>query len=272
MAALLLAAFAQHAFAAPQFRLVWQSGFEHGFPGEWHPFDDGAWSPDGTMPAGRESAWTIVPAAKGEPVFSGRHAYRGWIAGPAPASHRAYPVIHANDPDNIPDPIATPLVNSFMVWLDCDWAAMDSLQWIQLATWGNNPHWRVHTMSVRDRKLEFAHTDPFHGEYIGPTPRPDFPLRRWVRMTAYIEYRGADGLVQVWQDGVPVLRAKVALVADSMGGKGSALLRAHWGLYAHPAVRGALMYNDDIRIWTLSEPLTDLVAEPLPAPSRAPRG
>ena len=251
-------ALAQHALASPQFKLVWESGFEQGFPGEWLSYDSGSRSTDGTMPQTRVSAWTIVSKASGEPIFSGNYAYRGWIVGPANASHRAYPVIHANDPHNIPDSITTPLVNSFMVWLDSDWASMGPTEWIQLATWSNNTDWLVHTMVVKDRKLCFAHTDPFTGEYIGPLPRPDFPLHRWVRMTAYIAYNGPTGFVQVWQDGIPMLRARV------VKGTGTALVRAHWGLYAHPAVSSAVMYNDDIRIWTLSAPPTDFLVEPLP--------
>jgi hypothetical protein len=46
-------------------------------------------------------------------------------------------------------------------------------------------------------------------------------------------------------------------------------LRAHWGLYAHPGVASATLYNDELAIWSLSEPLTDLVSEPLPAPEPA---
>ena len=46
-------------------------------------------------------------------------------------------------------------------------------EWIHFGTWGNDDGlgggvWALHTMSVRDRRLEFAHTDPFLGEYIGP--------------------------------------------------------------------------------------------------------
>ena len=248
---------APHAHAKPQFHLVWQSGFENGFPGEWHPYRTDAWSPGGTMPADRVSAWTIASRAAGHPVYSGEHSYRGWISGRAPVNHRAYPVIHASDPANIVAPVTNPLVSSFMVWLDCDWSGMSSGEWIHLASWANNTQWRVHTMSVRNRRLEFAHTEPFGGEYIGPLPVPDFPLRRWVRMTVYIEYNGDNGFVQAWQDGVAMLRAKITI-------PGNALLRAHWGMYAHPDVANAVQYNDDIRIWTLSAPLAELVTEPLP--------
>ena len=82
-------------------------------------------------------------------------------------------------------------------------------------------------MSVQNRKVDFAHTEPFQGEYVGPFPVPDFPLRRSVRMTVYIEYNATAGYGQAWQDGVAMFA--VARVANV-----TALKRAHWGLYATP--------------------------------------
>lgn len=261
------AALASPAAAAPVYELAWRSGFENGFPGgEWLDYDDGAFSPGGGMPPGRNAAWSIVSRASGEPVFEGDHAYRGWIAGPGGDVHRAYPGLHVGDSPQVPDPIPAPLVNVFHVWLDADTDALAPNEWIHLATWCNNTDWDVHTMSVREGRLEFAHTDPFSGEYIGPGQQPEFPLRRWVRLTAYIEYDGPEGFVQVWQDGVPMLRARYTRRA------GTWLRRAHWGMYADGGVTDAVQYNDAIELWTLSEPLANLVDEPLPAPEPADGG
>jgi hypothetical protein len=239
-------------------QLVWQSGFENGFPdGEWLDSDTGSYSLDGAMPAGRVSAWTIVHRESGEPVFAGNHAYKGWITGTAENSHRAYPGLHLA--------ISTPLVNTFFVFLDADYERMSALDWIHLGTWGNHDkatesgRWALHTMAVRDRKLEFAHTSPFHGEYIGPATPADFPLRRWVRLTAYMVYQDTTGFIQVWQDGVPVLRATVPGLKENPG---TLLRTAHWGMYASGSVRRAVQYNDEIRICTLNAPLTDLIREP----------
>jgi hypothetical protein len=127
---------------------------------------------------------------------------------------------------------------------------------VHFATWGNNPDWNVHTMSVRDRKLEMAH---LAWSYIGPQPQPDFPLKQWVRFTAYIHYQGATGYIRVWQDGVPVLEGDYTQVA------GTSLMRAHWGWYSSGSIDQGVQYNDEIQIWTLSEPLTDLTTEP-PSP------
>lgn len=247
-----------HAAQAPADELAWQSSFENGFPGlEWLDLDNGSYSPSGAMPADRVSAWTIVDRQSGEPVFAGNHAYRGWITGPAGDAHRAYPVIHAD--------ISTPLANTFFVYLDADYERMSALDWIHLGTWGNHDSttntglWALHTLAVRDRKLEFAHTSPFHGEYIGPAAPPDFPLRRWVRLTVYLLYEGITGFVQVWQDGVPMLRAAVSNLENNPGTR---LRTAHWGMYARGSVSRAVQYNDEIRICTLNARLTDLASEP----------
>jgi hypothetical protein len=235
--------------------LVWESGFENGFPGEWDTYDSGSWSPDGSMPLDRVSAWTIVDAGV-EPVFSGDHGYKGWIWGPSNDSHRAYPGISLM--------AATPIVNTFMVRLDVDYDLLGG-EWIHFGTWGNflaedqSGLYALHTMSVRERKLEFAHTEPFLGEWIGPEPAPDFPTGQWVRFTVYAHYEGDTGFVQAWQDGVPVLRATVAQLATNPG---TWLSYAHWGMYAGATASTGVQYNDDIRIWRLDAPLDDLEAEP----------
>ncbi len=234
--------------------LVWHSGFETGFPGEWLDYDSGSWSADGSMPAGRVSAWTIDGLDGSVPPLFGDHVYKGWIIGSAAESHRAYPVLHCDFP--------TPVSNTFWVYLEADYAQMSSSAWIHFATWGNGhpDKWALHTMSVRDSKLEFAHVSPSSGEYIGPTPQPDFPRDRWVRFTAYLEYGVGNGFVQVWQDGVAVMRAEIPSLATYPG---THLQRAHWGMYASGDVAQGVQYNDGIKICTLDEPLVDLTTEPL---------
>lgn len=228
--------------------LVWESGFENGFPGEWHKYNNGSYSKNGNMPAGRKSAWTIVDRSSGEPVRSGNHAYKAWINGRANENHRAYPILHVNFP--------TPLVNTFWVYQEVDFDALDPTDWIQFGTWGNNPNWAVHTMSIRNRRLSMAHLNPFHGTYVGPQPRKNFPLGRWVRMTVYLHYKGNSGDIHVWQDGVKVMEGRYTKRS------GTNLMRAHWGLYADPEITRATQYNDDISLWSLSRPLRDLQNEP----------
>jgi hypothetical protein len=230
----------------------WRSGFETGFPGEeWLDYDGGAWTESGVPNPGLTEAWTIVDPGTWPHVLAGEHAYKGWIldASSDGSSHRAYPGIHVDIP--------SPLVNRFWVWLEADYDAMSDPEWIHFATWGNNPDWEVHTMSVRRRRVEMAHLD---WSYIGPEPQPDFPLGRWVRFTVYIHYPPAgDGHVHVWQDGVPVLEGHYTTRT------GQNLMRAHWGMYASGSVDQGTQYNDEIQIWSLTEPLTDFTTEP-PSP------
>jgi MYXO-CTERM domain-containing protein len=236
---------AQSALAQPVARPAWSTGFEEGFPGEFLDWDDGSFSANGSQRSGRTASWAIADASQGAPTFGGEHVYKGWVHASGSSSHRAYPVIHVNIP--------SPLVNSFMVYLDADYAQLGA-NWVHFATWGNDADWTVHTMSVRARKLEMAHLD---WEWIGPSPQPDFPLKRWVRFTVYIHYRPqGDGTVVVWQDGAPIMRGRYT---DTTGQN---LMRAHWGMYASGGTSSAVQYNDDIQIWTLSEPLTNFTDEP----------
>ena len=229
--------------AQPESNLVWSSGFENGFPGEFHSYNNGTFTLSNSPNPGLNEAWTI----QDEMVYSGSFVYKGWItdSNDLTKKHRAYPVLYSK--------FSTPLVNSFMVYLDVDYNRLGH-DWIHLATWGNNTDWKVHTLSVRDRKLEMAHLD---WKYIGPKPQPDFPLRKWVRITAYIHYPPeGDGMVIIWQDGTPVLSGKFRSVT------GQFLMRSHWGMYAPATTDHGVQYNDDIQIWILSEPLTDFFTEP----------
>src|SRR5688572_28578507 len=59
-------------------QVVWSSSFESGFPGEWQNYDSGGYSPTGSMPAGRVSAWTIVGAENGVQPRHRSRMYKGW--------------------------------------------------------------------------------------------------------------------------------------------------------------------------------------------------
>ena len=147
--------------------------------------------------------------------------------------------------------LPTPLANTFYVWLDVDYEKLDpQTDWVHVGTWGNNPDWKVHTMSVLDRKLHMAHLQGY--KYTGPTPQPDFPLKQWVRITVYLHYpETGDGTVCAWQDGVPVMTGKWTQV------DGPNLMRTHWGMYAASSVDHGVQYNDEIQLFSLDAPLAD---------------
>ena len=215
-----VAAERQASAADPRAIPVWHKNFE----GDYWP---GAVGPDGPGPHySRSGKWVDGPehattafAISDEKVWQGPYAYKGWIIKPGDNSHRAYPCEHLDVPG--------PVVNSFMVWLDCDYARMGEWDWIHFATWANNPNWHVHTMSVLGTgKVEMAHVRDL--EYLGDAT---YPLRRWVRFTTYLHYKpDGDGLVFTWMDGRPIMRA---WFDDDQS---PSLQRAHWGMYASGAV------------------------------------
>lgn len=227
----------------------WRSGFENGFPGEWHSYNGGAWTETGIPNPGRTEAWTIVsgnecPGGAKE----GTKVYKGWLLKDSSASHRAYPGIHCD--------YASPLVNSWWVYLDTDYANFPSGGWHHFGTWGNNTTWDVHTMSVLGNgKLEMAHVDS-----LKILSDVTMPLRKWVRFTVYIEYAPAGkNLIFAWMDDRAIMSAK------NRKPGGSNLQRAHWGLYTSGNLFEGIQYNDDIQIWGLSEPWIDFSRVP-PSP------
>ncbi len=229
------------AAAAPE--KLFYSGFEEGFPGEFTDYDNGTLTDKDVPNPGKVAAWSLVGEDKFPDILAGDTVYKGWITDNADASHRAYPVLHCDYP--------TPLVNSFWVWLDVDYNKLDpQTDWVHVGTWGNDPIWTVHTMSVLNRKLHMAHLQNY--KYTGPMPQPDFPLKQWVRITVYLHYpQNGDGTVCAWQDGVPVMTGKWTKV------DGPNLMRTHWGMYAAGSVDHGVQYNDEIQIWGIDAPLAD---------------
>src|SRR5688500_106154 len=109
---LLSPAFPATALAAPVSTPACETGIEEGFPGEFLNYDDGSFTASGMPNSGKNEAWTIVDDS--DPlVFAGSHAYKGWAVNSQSESHRCYPSLHVE--------IESPLVNSFMVYVDVDY-------------------------------------------------------------------------------------------------------------------------------------------------------
>ncbi len=227
----------------------WRSSFETGFPGEWLNYDNGAWTEDGTPNPEKNEAWTIVDGSEVPGgAIHGSKVYKGWVLQAQSESHRAYPCIHCD--------YASPLVNSWWVFLDTDYANFPNGGWHHFATWGNNPDWDVHTMSVLGSgNMEMAHVSDF--EIVGDIA---MPLREWVRFTVYIEYAPAgNNLVYCWMNDQPCMKA------TNIKPGGSNLQRAHWGLYTSGNIFEGVQYNDDVQVWGLTEKWTDFKKVP-PSP------
>ena len=67
-------------------------------------------------------------------------------------------------------------------------------------------------------------------------------MREWVEFKVYIDFSAEHGYAKAWMNGQLVSEARVE------GGHGK-LEQAHFGLYAHPAVRSGVVYNDDLVIY-----------------------
>lgn len=240
--------------------LRWRSGFENGVPGEWLNYIQNFFANGNISGA---LGWTLVNTGNGEPVFSGNYAYKGSVlsfSGAGGGVRRAYPVINSDIP--------TPLINTFMIYVDVNYNVMGSGDWISIATYANHPdriNWPdLHGLSIVNRRLEMAHMESpgFSGQYVGPMPQPEFPTRRWVRITTYIHYEpNGRGRVDVWQDGVRVYTGIQQNISTN-----TTMTVGHWGLYTNDANWQAHLYNDDMSIWSLSQPLTDFTREPVVQP------
>ena len=229
--------------------LVWRSGFEKGFPGEWHTFSDGSFLSPGRKATDRLEAWSVVDKDHFSKVLAGSRSYKGWaISGRTDGKkHRAYPVLHSN--------IRSPLVNSFWIYFETDYRLLQSQpeNWISFATFSNSLQWKdLFTLSISERGI--IHMWNLDWRYV-EAPKT-FPVRRWVRLTVYIDY--ASGAVVVWQDGVRIM------FGNYRKGTQMALRRAHWGLYTSPKVTSTTVYQDEVAIWKLSTPWRSNEEPPAP--------
>ncbi len=245
--------------AEPNATKVWHSSFEADWPADYTAYYPSR--PHETATSG----WDIIDAdqaaAEGvSQVPHGDRLYKGWINGPASASHRAYPVVHFNEE------VPSPFVNRFYVWLDWD---LDG-RWMHFLTLSNTADWQVVTMSqLGQGHLELAHVGPWsnaafeagEGKTNVGLAFKDMPLRQWVRFTVYMDFREEYDHMYAWKDGELFFKANGGNVDQDS----EFLKRAHWGLYASGDTPGGVQYNDSIQIWTLDEPWTDFTQEP-PSP------
>ena len=253
LAGLALVLIAEYANAEPKAKLVWRSGFEKGFPSsEWSRYDNGSFLPSGKPIAGRKAAWAIIGKRSFAKILAGSSSYKGWVIESKKDSktHRAYPGLQTK--------ILSPLVNSFWVYIDVDYENLQRRpggrsDWISFATYSNDPEWNdVFTLSINQRGI--LHMHHLNWKHV-QKPKP-FPVQRWVRITVYIDF--GSGEVVVWQDG------KRVLTGNYDKGSEDALRQAHWGMYSNNKVSSGIMFNDEVAIWTLSEPWKSEQEPPAP--------
>jgi hypothetical protein len=227
---------------------------ELGIP-EWHRFAPKLFFRMGFETADEAAPSYVTPQSEAtrherwsKVVHSGSWAETGWLTGAPPSTpevdgpnHRGYPTIQF--PRMGIGACVTPCVVDLWVWLD---ARFTSGEWFSLATFALEPsdRWaRVVTVNVGSGGTLSVFHVPVQGRGVRAFQTDDpFPMRRWVRLTTYLDLGAKGGVAAVWQDG------KLASVARVRGGDGM-LAQAHFGLYAPPQLVTGRVVNDDISVW-----------------------
>jgi hypothetical protein len=183
-----------------------------------------------------------------EKVHGGRLAHKGWLTGVAPTvpevdgpNHRGYPTIQLN---KLGGGCRDACLVELWVWADVTLAPG---QWLSIGTFtsDSSSRWQpVVTVNVGSEGTLSTFHVPRQGmsQRAFQTSEP-FPMRRWVRVTTYIDLR-PNGVIATWQDGTLTSAARVE------GGTGT-LQQVHFGMYAPPSLLNGMVFNDDLTIWHL---------------------
>lgn len=144
-------------------------------------------------------------------------------------------------------------VITFWSWLKTPYT-FDTTKWLSLMTVTSDcsNNWNdVITLNIDDSSMKLK---PVHVTTVTYAPNaPSFPLQQWNRTTVYINYN--TGQMHVWQNGQKVVSATFSRPVHTM-------CQWHWGLYASGPNDNVVLYEDDIHIVKLLEPLTNFTAEP----------
>ena len=148
------------------------------------------------------------------------------------------------------------IATTFWTWLD----AGDSFgggRWVSLFTVNPTCDYTDRPMTLGldqpDNILRSAHWWPEGTSTIIPNA-PAMPLRRWVRITVYLNLE--TGVMHTWQDGASVEHVTGIVRASHL------YCQWHWGLYASGDNDDIVLSEDDKVLWRLEEPWTDFSREP----------
>lgn len=147
------------------------------------------------------------------------------------------------------------IVVTFSSWLDAP--GFGNGRWMSLFTTNNscNHSDRVVTFGLEDatNQLTPAHVLATGGSLTYAPERSAFPLRQWVRTTVYVNYY--TGELHVWQDGVSQMHGTFRRSTNQ-------ICQLHWGLYASAVNTAITLFEDDMSVWKLQQPLADYDHEP----------
>lgn len=149
--------------------------------------------------------------------------------------HRLYPTL------NLERCLYGSYYSSFDVWLSAPPTAERG--WISLATYTNVKNWKdLFAVNLGTEAAQVAlvlfHVPKFGQSRFQRRAQIPFPMKQWVRVEVAVD---ANGVIHVFQDGVPVLRAR-----KDWGPAGPSICEAHWGLYAEGSTDFAHLLNDNI--------------------------
>lgn len=184
-----------------------------------------------------------------EHVKNGMYSHKGWIYKSNSSStrfvnnnHRGYPTIQLYKLKG--GAFKTPALVEFWVWLDMD---IKRGEWFSFATFDHTTSdtWDAILINLSDEGIVHTMHVPFIGQSkrIFQTTNIRFPMKKWVKLTACLDFDSKNGNIKVWQDD--------QLVSEAEIGKGRAsglFTQAHFGLYAPPSMSEGVIYNDDLVI------------------------
>jgi hypothetical protein len=197
-------------------------------------------------------------------VNGGSRSHLSSIGCAAPSNHRLYGGLQFSGDQVVPrftntgTGIDAPhgIVVTFSSWIDSP--GFGNGRWLSLFTTNNRCDYtdRVVTFGLED---DTNRTTPAHVLSTGGTVqdlpgRTALPLRQWVRTTVYLNYHAGE--FRVWQDGVPQIHGTFRRNSNQ-------ICQMHWGLYASPRSNAITLFEDDMSVWKLEEPLASFDQEPL---------
>ncbi len=202
-------------------------------------------------------------------------SHKSTIICSTPDSHRGYGGLRFQGDTVVPN-FSTPSSNgivapdgvvvTFWSWYSVPYTFTPT-KWMSLMTVTHDctNNWTgVVTLNLDDSTMRIK---PVHVSSVTYAPNaPSMPENQWVRTTAYINYN--TGSIHVWQNGVKVVSATFSRPETD-------LCQWHWGLYASGNNNDIVLYEEDLRIVKLLEPMTNFTDEPwfdgLRSPCDSPR-
>ncbi|HNF27062.1 MAG TPA: polysaccharide lyase [Leptospiraceae bacterium] len=165
---------------------------------------------------------------------------------PMNCNHRGYPAIQLN---KLPSGgFKTPVYVEFYTYMDM--TLSKSSDWFSFATFSADASdaWRrVVLINTDSKNYAYLMHVPNHNQNVWTyqnTALP-YPQKKWVKISACLDFDPSKGSAKVWQDDVLISTANVS------GGCG-VLEQAHFGLYADPGITQGTIYNDDLLIKEVS--------------------